>query len=144
MAAAGRLIGTNIVIEWLLTGGTPDMDEKVLTSDFTTFSFNRQFDTVDVTAGNETVRFPKTTIEAADFSLMLFDANQAYAADILPGDTGKLSVYPEGKTTGKPTFSFNAILTQYSEDFPFDGVLEIDISGERQGGMIDEIGSTVP
>jgi len=144
MAPTDRLIGTNIVVEFLPTGGTPGVDEKILTSDFTTFSFNRQFDTVDVTAGNETTRFPKTTIEAADFSIMFFDANQTYAADILPGATGKLSVYPEGKTTGLPTFSFNCVLTQYSEDFPFDGVLEIDISGERQGAMIDEIGSTVP
>lgn len=144
MAASDRIVGTAVVLDFLPTGGTPGADEKVLTSDWTTFKENRKVDTVDVTAGNETDRYEKATIEAIDFSVMMFDANQAYQSDILPGATGLLSVYPEGKGTGLPYHTFNCLLTGYSEDFSFDGALEIDLAGVRLGAMVVEVGSTQP
>lgn len=142
MSASTRLTGTDLVVEFLPEGGVAGTDEIVLTSDFTSFSFNRSVETVDVTASNEKERTVKETIESMDFNIMLFDAEQTYQADILPKACGLLSVYPTGKTSGEKYFSFNMILTGYSEDFPFDGALEIEVAGQRQGAMVAEIGST--
>jgi hypothetical protein len=59
MAAADRIVGSDVVVHFLPTGGTPGTDEIVLTADFTSFDWNRQVDVVDVTAGNEQDRYKK-------------------------------------------------------------------------------------
>lgn len=143
MAASDRLTGTNAVVEFLLTGDTPSADEVVLSADFTSFSYNRQTDTVDVTAGNEGVRYEVGTIESMDWSLMMFDANISNLSKLKPGNTGLLSIYKEGKTGGLPKLAFNVLITGMSTDVSFDGAIEIDLSGVRLGAMVSDIGTTV-
>jgi hypothetical protein len=118
MAASDRRVGTTDVIHFLATGGTPGVDEKVLSADHTSFSENRVADIVDITAGNETTRTGKTTIEALDFTVMFFDADQSWLANVLPGAEGLLSVYKGGNTTGQPKHAYNVIFTGFSEDYP--------------------------
>lgn len=142
MAAVDRITGTAVVLEFLKTGDTAGVDEKVLSGDFTEFSYNRQTDTVDVTAGNESEEYVKATIERLDFNCTIFDADQAYLSDILPQQTGKLSVYKEGKGSGLDVFSFNCVLTSFNHSMPFNGAVEIELAGKRVGNMVDEIGST--
>lgn len=141
MTYADRLTGSALVVVFLPSGGTAPADNKTLTGDQTSFKPSRKLDTVDVSAGSETARAFKGTLESLDWNLMIFDANQSYKADILPGAEGKLSVYPEGIGTGLPYFEFNTLITGYDEDFPFDGALEIEVTGVRQGEMITEVGS---
>lgn len=143
MGYADRLTGSDLVVEFLPVGGTPGTDEIVMTGDQTAFNFSRKLDTVDVTAGNEKERAFKPTIESLDWSLSIYDADQSYLADILPRAEGKLSIYKIGNAATKPVVSFNTLLTGYDEDFPFDGALEIQLSGVRQGAMVEEIGSVV-
>ncbi len=133
MAAADRLTGTDVVV---IFGGT------TLTGDQTSFGFDRTLDTVDVTAGNEQSRYFKDTIEGLEWNLSIFDADQSYLSSVLPRATGVLEVRKEGTAGGRPTFSFNALITGYSEDMPFDGALEIEITGVRNGDMVTEIGTT--
>lgn len=137
MAAAGRLTGSALVVEWTKSGGSL----ATVTGDQTKFSFSRKMDTVDVTAGSETTRYFKPTIESLDWTLNIFDAVQSFQANILPGTEGLLSIYSKGKASTLPVQSFNALITGYDEDYPFDGALEITITGVRQGDMIEEIGS---
>lgn len=141
MAAADRIIGSGVVVHFLPTGGTPGVDEKVLTADFTSFDWNRQVDVVDVTAGNEQERYEKDTIEALDFTIMMFDADPTYLSAIKPRSNGKLTVYKEGIGSGKAKMSFNMLFTGYNETHPFDGALEIELTGVRRGAMVDEIGT---
>lgn len=137
MAAVDRIVGSNMVITW-----TPDGGSAVqLEGDFTEFSADRSLDTVDVTAGNETSRYHKGTVEGLEFSITIFDANQTYKDDILPGVVGVLNVKPEGTGAGLPEFEMNALFTGYNESFPFDGALEIELSGMRLGDMVIEYGS---
>jgi len=133
MAAADRLTGSDLVV---IFGGT------TITGDQTSFGFDRNLDTVDVSAGNEQSRYFKDTLEGLEFNLSIFDADQSYLASILPRSTGTLEVRKEGTGSGKPTFSFSALITGYSEDMPFDGALEIEITGVRNGDMITEVGTT--
>lgn len=134
---SARLVGTDLVVRFTPNGGSL----TVITGDQTKFSFSRKLDTVDVTAGNERQRYFKSTIESMDFSLTIFDAEQSYQTVLLPPTEGLLEVMKKGVGTGKPIISFNALLTGYDEDFPFDGALEISINGNRQGAMIKEIGT---
>jgi hypothetical protein len=124
-----------------LTETTEGMGWIVLTGDYTSFSFNRQTDVVDVTAGNETDRYEKPTIESADWSLSIFDAIQGYQDKLVKGATGQIRVFPIGKAVGKPYFGFNTVVTGYNEEFAFDSALEIEVTGNRQGAMLNEIGS---
>ncbi len=137
MAAADRATGTDLVVKFTPSGGS----QVTITGDQTKFSTTRKLDTVDVTAGNEKNRFFKPTIEGLDFTLNIFDANQSYKIYLLPRLEGLLQIYQLGVGTGKPVVSFNALLTGYDEDFPFDGALEITITGNRQGAMIAEVGT---
>lgn len=137
MSAADRLTGSDLVVVFTPSGGSP----ITITGDQTSFSNSRKLDTVDVTAGNEGERYFKDTIESLDFSLDIFDAEQSYQDDILPRATGLLQIYKKGVGTGKPVISFNCLFTGFDEDYPFDGALEISITGVRQGAMVQEVGT---
>lgn len=137
MAASGRLTGSNLVVKWTKSGGSV----VTITGDQTKFNYSRKMDTVDVTAGSETQRYFKPTVESLDFTLNIFDATQSFKADVLPGTEGLLQVYPVGVGASLAKVEFNALMTGYDEDFPFDGALEITLTGVRQGAMVSEIGS---
>lgn len=137
MAPADRLTGSGLVVRWTPSGGSL----TIVSGDQTAFSFDRQLDTADVTAGNEQERYFAPTIEALDFELMIFDANQSYMSTIKPRTQGLLEIMKTGVGVGKPIISFNALLTGFSEEMPFDGALEITLSGVRQGAMIADFGT---
>lgn len=139
MAASDRLTGSNLVVEWTPSGGSL----VTITSDFTAFSISRTGDMVDVTAGNETARYYKGTIEDLEFTLTFFNAKQAYLEDLVPLTEGLLSIYDNGKASGEPLQEFNAILGGYNQDEPFDGAIEIEITGKRQGAHTTALGSVV-
>ena len=134
---SARLVGTDLVVRFTPNGGSL----TVITGDQTKFSFTRKLDTVDVTAGNERQRYFKSTIESLDWSMTIFDAQQGYQTIILPFTEGLLEVMKTGVGTSKPIVAFNAMITGYDEGFPFDGALEISLSGHRQGAMIKEVGT---
>lgn len=138
MAASDRNVGTNVVLTFTPDGGSA----ITLSADFTAFSMNRSVDTVDVTAGNETSRYHKATIEDMDVSITLFDAGQTFKDDLLPGVFGVLNVQQEGTGSGLPEVEFNFLITGYNESMPFDDAIEIEISGKRLGAMVSEVGST--
>ena len=137
MAYENRITGTDTVITFTPDGGSPIS----LEADFTSFSFDRSIDTVDATAGNEKTRSPKGTIEGMDWTLNMYDVDRTLKADLLPGTVGVLNVKPEGVGSGLEEFELNALLTGYSEDFPFDNLLEIELTGMRIGDMIKEFGT---
>lgn len=139
MAYADRYTGRDLVVEWTPEAGAL----TTLNGDFTSFSLDRKADTVDVSAGNQTSREFLTTLESIDWSLSIFGGDEAKLATVLEGTRGLLSIYPKGKTTGKPVRSFNAIVTSVQETYPFDGAVEVEIGGVRNGAMIKDVGDVV-
>jgi len=139
MAYADRYTGRDLVVEWTPEGGSL----TTLNGDFTSFSLNRKADTVDVSAGNQRSREFLTTLDSLDWSLSIFGGAEAALDTIVEGTKGLLSVYPKGKTSGNPVRSFNAIVTSLQETFPFDGAVEVEVSGIRNGTMIKDIGDIV-
>lgn len=140
MAAIDRLTGSGLVVNWTKDGGSL----QTVSGDQTNFSFNRKGDMVDVSAGSETKRTYKGTLEDLDFTLDIFDADQAFQDELLPLTTGLLEIYKKGTGSGKPLVSFNAIIGGYNVKEPFDGAIEISITGKRSGTMVHEVGYTVP
>lgn len=124
-----------------VTVDTAGQGTITITGDFTNFSYNRQTDMADLTAGNGTARYEKPTIENMDWSLSIFQAKQSYVNVIQPQATGQMWVYPDGIGSGKPYFSFNAVIGGFNETYPFDDAIEIEMSGVRQGEMLIEVGS---
>jgi len=116
-------------------------DYTLVGDDQTTFKFDSSVDTVDVTAGSETERYFKPTIEGLTWSLSLYDAGQSFKDKIQPRQEGRLTVYPDGVGSGLEYFQMNVLIESYNETFPFDGVREIEIAGMRQGAMLVPIGS---
>lgn len=137
MAAEDRIVGSGIKLTFTPDGGSA----LSLEADFTEFSIDRSYDTVDVTAGNETARYHKATIENMEWSATLYDSNPAHKDDLLPGTVGVLLVEPEGAGVGKEEYSFETLITSYNETYPFDGVCEIELSGVRLGAMTIEQGT---
>lgn len=136
MAYADRFTGRDLVVEW-----TPDGSSLVtVTGDYTSFSLDRKADTVDVTAGSMQDRQFLTTLRSLDWSLSVFGGTDSVWTNMQEGQAGLLAVYPKGKGTGKPVRSFNAIVTSYQETFPFDGAVELEIGGIRNGAMITDVG----
>lgn len=138
MAAADRIVGTNVVVTFLPDGGSTT---HTITPDYTSFNWNRTVDVVDVTAGNELDRYEKDTIEGLDFTLNMFDSDPAFQTAIKPRASGVLTIYKEGQGTGKAVIQFNALFKGLSESSPFDGALEIEYTGSRRGAMILDVGS---
>lgn len=140
MAYTDRFTGTDVLVEFTPEGGSL----TTVSGDYTMFSMDRKMDTVDVTAGNEISRSFLTTQQSLDWSLSIFAGSDSLLGILKEGTKGLLAVYPKGKSTGKPVRSFNVIITSYQEEFPFDGAVEVEISGIRNGDMINDIGDTVP
>lgn len=140
MALADRYTGANLVLEFTPTGAG---SATVISGDFTSFSMDRKTDTVDVSAANEVDRSFLPTLNSLDWSLSVFNGNEATLLLVKEGATGRLDVYPKGKSAGRPKRSFNVVVTGYQEAYPFDGASEVEISGVRSGSMIDDIGDTV-
>lgn len=145
MAISDRYVGKDLTVHFLPTGGVVGTDEVVLSGSFSSFSMDRSADMADITAGNETSRSHLPTIESLTFQIAFIDEVQlADYAEIKPRSTGRLYVYPQGKTAGKPMLVFDCIIESFNHSFPFDDKVEIDLSGTRTGAMVSDIGSVVP
>lgn len=138
MAYADRFTGRDLVIEWTPSGGSLG----TVSGDYTNFSMDRKADTVDVTAGSTQDREFLTTLRSLDWSLSVFGGLDTVWVNMQEGQAGLLAVYPKGKGTGKPVRSFNAIITSFTETTPFDGAVELEIGGVRNGAMISDVGDT--
>lgn len=143
MAVSDRYTGSNVVIEFLPAGGTAPADIETLSGDFTSFSYDQSTDVVDITAGNEKERAMIQTITALEWSISAFDTQAGFDKSVVyAGAQGLLTVYPKGKVNGKEYFAFNTVINGLNVSAPFDGAVEIEISGVRSGANTVAFGST--
>lgn len=144
MAYANRYTGKDLVVIWLPEGLTAPAGNITLTGDQTSFDYSFKSDTVDVTAASELDRSYIPTLKSLEFKLSIFSTNTYSAStSVKAGDKGKMSVHPVGVAVaaGKTNGSFNAIIDSNDETFPFDGAVEIEIAGRRNGGFINPFGT---
>lgn len=139
MAYSNRYTGRLLQVDFTPAGGSL----HTITGDFTAFSMDRSSDTVDATAGAEQDRSYLSTIRSMDWSLSVYGGDESTLQFIKEGTAGLLEVYPKGKTAGLPKHRFNAIITGHNVSVPFDGIVEIEISGVRNGAMLSDYPDTV-
>ena len=132
-----RLIGREVIVDFQPNGGTI---RYALSGEQSEFSWTRTMDTADVTAANEPERYHVATIESLEFEMTVFYSVQVFHKSIQPGCAGILRVFPQGIGSGKQIISFEALLTDYSPSFPFDGPITVNVSGMRVGSMINDVG----
>lgn len=141
MAYSDRFTGRNLRVDFTPEGGSL----HTVSGDFTAFSMDRSADTVDVTASSEQDRSFLTTLRSVDWSLSIYGGDDSDVAQyMLEGTAGLLEVYPRGNTAGLPIISFNAIVTGFNQSYPYDGAVEYEISGIRNGAFISDIPDVVP
>lgn len=139
MAAVNRYTGTDLVVTFTPDGGSP----LILSKGYTSFTLEAETDMADATAGNEKHRYYKPTISDASWSISFYadDADSTTYADIKDGTEGVLRVQRLGLGAGKPLEEFDAIIASYSITVPFDNMVEIEISGKRQGEPLEDLGA---
>jgi hypothetical protein len=156
MIAQHRAIGSTVRLVFEPDVGAPDGGAAVeIQPDYTNFSFNSNWDVADLTAGNERGRFGKPTIEGMDFTLGMYFSVQPlnnYLKALIrkqevlnepltektPAE-GILHVLSEGYGVGKPFMSFQALFTGMNYTSPFDGAVDLEFSGQRQGQTLVEL-----
>jgi predicted secreted protein len=140
MAYTDRFTGRNLVVNFTPSGGSL----HTVTGDQTAFSLDRSADTVDVTAGSQQDREFLTTLRGVDWSMSIFGGNDTNVAQYLKeGTAGLLEIYPRGNTAGMPKIRFNGIVTGFNMSYPFDGAVEYEISGIRNGSFLSDIPDVV-
>lgn len=139
MGFTDRFTGRDVVVEFTPLAGAL----IVVSGDFTNFTMDRKVDTVDATASNEVNRRFLQTLRSLDWSMSVYGGDETTFAIFKVGAEGRLDVYPKGKSAGKPKRAFNVIVTSVQETYPFDNMVEYEISGLRTGDDIWAEGSVV-
>lgn len=134
--------GEQTVIEW-----TPASATLVTLSEFgRNFEPEDTADTYDTTTYSEAQQGYRTYIPGlaegkSKFEVMYQKADTTVYASLAPRTVGLLVYYPEGKATGKPKISVQAIVTKRSRPLPYDGVVVVSVEWQHSGKPIE---ATVP
>lgn len=136
------MTGEKTVIEW-----TPDGGALTELSEFgRNFEPEETADVYDTTTYSEAQDGYKTFIPGlaegkSKFEVMYQQADTTVYATLAPRTVGLLDYYPEGKATGKPKISVQAIVTKRSRPLPYDNVVIVSVEWQHSGKPTE---STVP
>ena len=132
--ATEYISGSTMVLQWIYSGGTISF-----ATDQRSVSWSPSIETVDATAGSDTVRKRLTTFKDSTASISLVDqTNSAGTASALDaGVSGTLIIGPEGTATGKRKITFPSFSQGAKYSWPFDGVAEITCDFLANGTYTD-------
>lgn len=112
---------------------TQGTEQIVLSAQASSFNYEGQAETVDMTAISEFDRIEVAVALAVNFELNLYKADENWEHAVYPATYGTFRVFPEGKIVGKEYFQFRGLIETVSEDYPDHEKVERTISGMRQG-----------
>jgi hypothetical protein len=134
------------VFEDNLTQTTPNTNDHVLTevtqqgtqqivlsAQASSFNWEGQSETVDMTAISEYDRIEVPVALAVNWEINLYKADETWEFAIYSGTYGTFRVYPEDKIVGREYFQFRGLIETVGEDYPDHEKVERTISGMRQG-----------
>jgi len=136
MAAADRLTGNNLVVQWIHSGGT-----VVMNSGWRAFTPPQdEMNTVDMTAGGDAGSFTTTTYTKLKAKLdLMFEgtAGSATRYALRGGQVGTVNYGPNGTATGQPKGSFRAVVVKAgTTKIDFDKEMMFEVEFEGQGTWI--------
>lgn len=126
--------GQTMVLQWIYSGGTIS-----LAGEERSVAWTPSIETVDTTAGADTVRTYLGTFKSATASVSMVDqTNAAGTATALDaGVRGTLIIGPEGTATGKRKITFPSMSQGAKYTFPYDGIAEISCDFIATGSYTD-------
>jgi hypothetical protein len=110
-----------------------------LNTDFRSFSDTETIDTVDASAGADTVKTYLTTLKDGTASGEFVDqtGGSAIWTALTPGTAGTLEWGPEGTASGKQRHYVNAICTNRKRDTPYSDIVVISAEFQFSGAVTD-------
>lgn len=120
--ATEYVAGSTMVLQWIYSGGTISF-----AGEQRSVAWTPSVETIDTTAGSDTVRTYISSFKSATASLALVDqTNAAGTASALDaGVRGTLVIGPEGTATGKRKITFPCMSQGAKYTWPYDGIAEI-------------------
>jgi hypothetical protein len=128
--------GKDLHLEWITLAGTVPGTVDLSTSQYRTLGENTEIGLVDASAGADTNRTYLTTLKDGTFEYSALHQTNGTAlkAVLAPGTYGTLVIKPEGTASGKPTESVPCVVSSRNMNYPYDGVVEITATFQRNGG----------
>jgi len=101
------------------------------------FTLNQTADTVEDTTMGDTARTFKPTLSSADISLEVYWDETDTTGQVALGVRSEvtLDLYPEGDDSGDTKYSVPAIVTGFSINTSFDGMVEASITAQATGAI---------
>lgn len=124
---------------YLSFNGTP------INTAWTQFALERTLALADVTPLGSTDRVQRPTIQAARWSLEVYDDQQTGGALLVLlqlGASGTLVIGPQGNATGAPKLSFDTLITAIERPFTYEDTVKLTIRGVKIGPMLHDDGAT--
>lgn len=121
-------------IQWIYSGGTISF-----AGDARSASWSPDVETIDTTAGIDTVRTFIKSFKTATANISVVDqTNAAGTASALDaGSYGTLILGPEGTATGKRKVTFPSMSKGAKYNFPYDGISELTCEFVATGAYTD-------
>ena len=112
-----------------------------LTTDYRSFTEEETIDTVEKTAGADTVKTYLTTTKDGTASIDVLDSTGGTAAwaAVAVGTEGTLEWAPEGTAATKPRHYVNAIVTSRSKPVAYADVVTFTVNFQFSGAVTDTV-----
>jgi len=112
---------------------------QALTTDYRSWTEEETIDTVDKTAGADTVKTYLTTQKDGTASIDVLDSTGGTAmwAAVAVGTEGTLEWAPEGTASTKPRHYVNAIVTSRSKPVAYADVVAFTVNFQFSGAVTD-------
>lgn len=126
--------GTALVLQWIYSGGTLS-----LAADTRSVAWTPSVETIDTTAGSDTVRTYINSFKSASATISMVDQTNAAgtATAFDAGVRGTLIIGPEGTAVGKRKITFPSMSSGGKYTWPYDGIAEISVEFVAVGAYTD-------
>lgn len=140
-----KMLGKHLIVEWLPTGGTVGTDEISIATKSRNFKVSGKANSTDTSVREDILAGTKDKQpEAPDRTAQLagLDTDEATPdwETLEIGDTGTLTWYRQGKSTGKPLKTAPATVTGTDFGSPHDGpndwTIDFDITATPTAGTV--------
>lgn len=132
MAASDRLVGTNLIVQLIHSGGT-----AVISGDYTNFTVTRDSQMADLTAGDDGGQFNKYLYEINSATLESYYDGTVSSASLgtalVRGTEGTVLYGPSGTASGSPKGGFPAVIKKADVTIPYDNGITLSIEFSGQG-----------
>ena len=132
MAASDRMVGTNLLVQFIHSGGTAE-----ISGDFTNFTITRDSQMADLTAADDGGQYNKYLYQINSATLEAYHDGTVSKATVgsatVRGSEGTILYGPEGTATGSPKGGFPCVVKKSDVTVPYDNGVTHSIEFVGQG-----------